>query len=780
MKEVDLRKKILDNLRMPRLRIERALIVTEAYKKSEGEPMILRRAKVLHEIANKLPISIEDWQLIVGNFSSEPFAVSPHPEACWEAILEGLDEFSTREGDKYFVSEEDKQTLREVLPWWKGKSIEDTVLTMIPPEVKDAYEAGLIDTGYFTEGSGNFSADYKKLLSKGLSGIMVEIERKILELDLANPDDYDKLLFYKAALICCDAEIDYAKRYAELARKLAEKETREKRKSELLLIAQNCERVPKYPARNLFEALQAFWFTHILLHHEVAGGAGIVAGRLDELLYPYIKDISRSDIKKWMKNLWLNYNQIMYFLPGRTSAIWSGHPIGEQPTIAGVNENGEDASNILTEVMLDVEKEVNLPQPDIALMYHDKINKHILNKACDTLLVSMKPKFFNYDVAFEQGLRRGMAKKDLIDLVDIGCIATAPQGKIWGNNGMAFLSIIKALELALNDGTDPLTGKKVGLRTGDPAKFETFDQVMDVFKQQLEYAIRLAVIMVNIIQKVHANLNPQPFASILIDDCLEKGLPVWEGGARYDIIGIEAVSLANVADSLAAIKKLVFEDHSVSMVELLEALNNNFEGKWEQLRERLINDVPKFGNDDDYVDEIAVDVVAFYCRELEKYKSNRGSYYCPSLTSVSAHVGLGKLVGASPDGRKAKRPLADGMSPSQGMCFKGPTAVIKSLTKIDHRMASNGTLLNMKFTAGILKNHTTREKFIQLLATYMKLGGYHVQFNIIDTTKLKDAQLHPDKHPYLLVRVAAYVAQFGQLPRELQDDIIARSELDLA
>jgi len=775
--EEGLRKGILQSLRMPKLCIERALIVTEAHKQTEGEPMIIRRAKVFHELANRMPIAIEDWQLIVGSFSAEPFAVSPHPEACWREILTGLDGFSTREGDKYQVSEEDKQTLREVLPWWQGKSIQDVALAMLPSEARDAYEAGLTDTGYLTQGSGNFAPDYEKVLSRGFLSIIEEVEGKILGLELADPQDYDKWLYYKASLICCDAAIDYAKRHAELARKQADEETRDERRKELLLIAQNCEMVPGYPARSFFEALQAFWFTHILLHFEVSGGAGIAAGRLDQVLYPYTKDVKRSDISRWLENLWINYNQIMYFLPGRTAYIWSGHPMSEQPTIAGVNENGGDASNELTEIMLEVEKEVALPQPDIAVMCHSKISKNVLDKACETLPVSMKPKFFNYDIAVKQALERGVVENDIKNLVDIGCVTTAPQGKIWGNSGMAFLNLSKTLELALNNGTDPLTGKMIGVETGDPTKFEVFDHLMEAFKRQLEHAIRMAVVILNVIEKVHADLNPQPFASVLIDDCLERGVPPWKGGARYNIPGIDAVGLANVADSLAALKKLVFEGRVISITELLEALHSNFEGEGEYLRQKLIHDAPKFGNDDDYVDEIASDVAAFYCREVRKHKCSRGPYY-PAIYSVSAHVGLGRLVGALPDGRSAGQPLADGMSPSQGMCFQGPTAVVKSVTKIDHVAASNGTLLNMKFSAAMLRNPQMRGKFIQLIKTYMQLGGYHVQFNIIDTAKLRDAQAHPDEYPDLLVRVAAYVAQFNQLPKDLQDDIIARSEFE--
>jgi formate C-acetyltransferase len=775
----DLRKKVLDKIRMPKLCIDKALIVTQVYRQTEGEPMIIRRAKAFHGLLNRMPVCIEDWQLIVGSPSSEPFSVSPHPEASWRWVLTELDTLTTREGDKYWISEEDKQTLKKVLPWWQGKSIEDVILSMLPSEVNDAYKANLIDSGYVSQGSGNFAPNYEKVLSKGFSGIREEIQEKLGGLDLTNSKNLNKWLYFEAASICCDAVINYAKRYAKLARRKAENETREERRKELLLVAENCERVPEHPARNFFEALQAFWFTHVLIHFEIAGGAGIVAGRLDKLLYPYMKNAKKEDVKKWLENLWINYNQIMLFLPKRTSLIWSGHPISEQPTLAGVDERGEDASNELTDMMLEVEKEVALPQPDIAIMYHNKIHDRVLDKACEVLPLSMKPKFFNHRISVKHMLAKGATEEDTQKgVVSIGCVTTGIEGKIWGNNNMAFVNLGKILELTLNNGTDPLTGKKVGVRSSDPTKFKTFNQLIDSFKKQLRHAVKMAVILSNVVEKVHAELNPQPFASIFVDDCLQKGTPPWRGGARYNIPGIEGVGLATIVDSLCAIKKLVFQEQLVNIDELLKALDSNFEEEWEPIKYRL-NQAPKFGNDDDYVDKIATRVATFYCREVRKYKCSRGVPYYPGLYSVSAHVGLGKDVGALPNGRKAREPLSDGMSPSQGACSKGPTAVLKSMTKIDHIMAPSGTLLNMKFNASILKNPLGRKKFIQLVKTFMDLGGYHIQFNMLDAEMLKDAQLHPDKYPDLLVRVAAYVAQFKQLPKELQEDIIARSEIGL-
>jgi formate C-acetyltransferase len=573
--------------------------------------------------------------------------------------------------------------------------------------------------------------------------------------------------------------MDYAARYAKLAREMAGKETRPRRQRELLQIADICERVPKYPARNFCEAMQAFWFVHLLLHFESAGGGGIVAGRLDQYLYPFFQVMDRAEAKKWLTNLWINYNQVMYFLPGRAASNWAGHPVSEQPTIGGVDAQGNDACNELTEMILEVEKDVNMPQPDIALMYHEKMSRRVWELACESLQVSMKPKIFGFDTVVQQGQQRGICDpKDLVDTVDIGCVATGPQGKWWGNNGAGFFNFGKVLELTLNNGVDPRTGKKVGLATGDPRGFTSYAGFFDAFKRQIAYCNKLTIKMLNIIERVHSELNPQPFTSILIDDCLDRGVPLWKGGARYNTPGVEAVGLSNTADALAVVKKMVYEDKAIGMNDLLAALADNFDGQWERLRQRVINEVPKFGNDDDYVDEIAAETADFFCREHNKYHGFRGKY-CPSICSVSAHVGLGRFIGALPDGRKAHTPLADGMSPVQGVCKNGPTAIVKSLSKINQAATSNGNLLNMKFTSGTLKDPSTRDKFISLVETYMALGGFHVQFNIVDTQKLRRAQQNPSEDPEMLVRVAAYVAQFSALPKELQDDIIARSEMGL-
>jgi formate C-acetyltransferase len=776
-----IRNYILRRSLRPSLAVDVAKIITEAYMESEGEPAIIRRAKVLLKIAQEIPIIIEDWQLIVGSPSAYNFTVAPRPDVCWRWVY-NLDELETREGDKYEIPEDGKELLKDILPWWNGKSVEDLIFARLPEEIKNAITSGLFATGWTTVGVGTFLPNYERFLRKGIKGVIEEIEDKMKGLDLTDPKDYRKWLFYRAAKMSCEAISIYAKRFARLARELAEKETREWRRQELLIIAEICEWVSENPPRNFPEALQLIWFIHCMLYHDCGGGAGKALGRLDQILYPYYEDFvkkyGREVAKRWLKNFWVNQNQMLRFLPYRTTArIWSGHPVNEQPSIGGVDVNGNDACNDLTKLILEVEREVALPRPDIAVIYHDKIDPEVLDLACECLVKSMKPKFFNYDVMRKQLLARGIKEEDIPKgAAVLGCVTSGIVGKTWGPSNATYFNLVKALELALNNGVDPRTGKRIGPSTGDPTTFKTFDEFMQAVKEQVKYGIRLAIIFANVQEEVYREYYPQPLASVLVDDCIEKGLSVWEGGARYNIPGIAFVGLATFVDSLAAIKKFVFEERKLSMEELLNTLRNDFEGR-EDLRFLLREFAPKFGNDDDYVDSIAVEVVEFVANETMKYRCPRGVPYYPGFWSVSAHVGLGEFVGATPDGRRAYEALSDGASPTQGVIRKGPTAVIRSLTKIDWSKASSGMLLNMKFNDTLFRRY--KDRFIALLRTYMKLGGYHVQFNIINTEVLRKAQMNPEQYVGLLVRVAAYIAEFTSLPKALQDDIIARSELGL-
>ncbi len=777
MKEMN-RKEFFQKLSSPRLCIDRAKIVTRAEKEHETESAQIRRAHVFRALCNEMPAVIEDWQLIVGNFSSEPFAVSPIPDGCWRSIMEEMDTFGTREGDKYLLSEEDGKELREILPWWNGRSIQDKVMNSVPQEVKDLLDAGVMSSGYITCGSGNFPPDYTRILNRGLLDIKNEIEERRSKLDLTNPEDLPKKEYYDAALICCDGAMEFAMRYARKAKEMAEEEKDEERKQELLQISKNCERALRYPAQNIYEAMQSYWFAHILVYYDIAGGAGISAGRIDQYFYPFYKEEEREEVKKYITSLWYNYNEVLYFLTGTSAKIWAGHPISQQPTLAGVLEDGvTDASNELTLLMLEVDKELAIPQPDVAIMYHENIDPRVLELSCDDLVVSMKPKFFGYEAIKQQAIGRGMTDpKDWPDIVDIGCVGSGPTGRYWGNNGWGFFNYGKVLDLTLHNGVDIRTGKQISIKTGDPKDFETYDEFYDAFVKQFKYVHQYLIVLMNYIEKAHKAVNPQTYCSLLVDDCVARGKGPWDGGARYNCPGVELVATGSVADSLAAVKKLVYDEKKITMTVLLDALEHDFSDDYSEIQTMLKMEAPKYGNDEDYVDDIAKEIVKMYCEEHSNYKNPRGTNYCPSVASVSAHVGLGEKVAALPDGRNAWRPLSDGMSPSQGVCQNGPTAIIKSVAKIDQSITTDGNLLNMKFTKETLRNPETRQRFIMLLKVYLgKLDGYHMQFNFIDTQELIEAQKHPEDYPELIVRVAAYVAKFGQLPRELQNDIIERS-----
>lgn len=780
----DLRTEILLKLRMPEVCSDRCRIITKSYKETEGEPMIIRRAKAFRKILSEMPITIQDWQLVVGNFASEPFKTSVYPEYTAGWILEEMDDLATRGGDKFKVSKAVKQVLKENIPYWKGKTVEEMINNMIPESVKNAEKASLIASSLKSAGIGQILPHYTKVLEKGFNGIIEDIKGMQATLDATAVDYFERSQFYNACLICCDAVLNHARRFSELAHRLAENETNEQRRGDLLKIAEICAKVPANPANSFLEALQSFWLTHILLSVSAAGQA-ITVGRFDQFMYPYyIQDIeegnlSREEAKRWLSSCWLNFNQVLTFYPKKTAYLYAGYPISQQPELGGLKEDGTDATNDLSELCLEVESELCLHQPDIGIIYHEGMSDEFLMKACKLLSLAAKPKFFNYETGVKQLIGKGASPEEARQgLAFVGCVAPAMVGKSWGPLNWGFLSLPKCLELALNNGVDPLTGIQAGPATGNAENFISYSEIEEAFYGQMNNAVKQQMILNDALEIAHRDLVPLPFESILVDDCLEKGLPLASGGAHLNNPAIEGVGLSTVADSLMALKKLVFKEHSITMKALLEALSVNFNNN-EIIRQKLISKAPKYGNDIDEVDFIARDIGRAFSKEVERYRSPRGASYCAGLYSISAHAAMGMGIGATPDGRKAGEPFSDGLSPVQGAPKNGPTAVINSVCKIDHVAAKNGTLLNMKFHSSIMNDPEKIKKFIGLLRAFMKQGGYHVQFNIIDTAQLKDAQNNPDAYPELLVRVAAYIALFTQLPKEIQDDIIKRTELSV-
>jgi formate C-acetyltransferase len=728
-----------------------------------------------------MEICIEPWQLIVGNFASRPFRTSVFPEYSWQWILDEMETLSEREGDQFIVSPETKEKLLH-LSWWKGRSVHDKVMALLLPEAKEQLESGVISSGLITSGIGQYLPGYDRILRRGLRSIHEEILEKRKALNPSDPEEGSKDIFYQSLSMVCEAVIRFAHRYARLAFSLSEQESEPRRREELRNLAEVCQRVPAGPASGFHEAVQSFWFLHLLAYLEI-DGAAISAGRLDQYLYPYFKKdiesdrLTSDDAGRILRSLWINFNQILTFYPEKTSSIWAGYPMTQQPSLGGLRPDGGDATNELTSLMVTIEDETRLPQPDIAILYHREMDRDFLRKAFMLLPYTMKPKFFNGTLAMEHLRRKGVRESEVHDVSNLGCVTTAVSGATWGPTNYGFVNLGKCVELALNNGWDILRGKRVGPETGEASGFQHFEELYQAFLRQVEYGVSQLVAVAHALETVHRDFLPLPFASLMVEDCIEKGTAVTSGGARYNIPGLQGVGLSTAVDSLFAVKQAVFEGRILPLEQVADALKNDFEGHARFLA--TVRNIPKYGNDVEEVDLLARRIGEDFCRAVGKHRALRGASFLPALYSISAHAGMGLYVGATPDGRKSREPLADGISPGQGRCLEGPTAAIQSIARINHLAALNGTLLNMKFNASTIHDPVKLEKFMALVDTFMELGGYHVQFNILDTARLREAQRFPERHPDLLVRVAAYVAQFTILPKTLQDDIIARSEFGL-
>ncbi len=768
----------------PQLCSERAYLITEVYKQTEGEPQIIRRAKAFKEVLEKMTIYIQEDELLVGNEASTPRGAPVFPETTARWVDEELDSFQTRCVDKFVTTSKTKKIIREILPYWKGKTVEDRARAIMPDKTRE-----LLDFEYpvFSPQNmlcnmvGHVIVDYEKVLKIGFNGIRQQIEQKLGGLDPADPEALKKIQFYKAELIVCEGAVTYAKRYARLARNLARKEVNPRRKKELEKIAQVCEWVPANPARNFHEAIQSYLFVHILGHFETDAQA-ISTGRFDYILYPYYKkdkeegNLTEQQALELLECFYIKNFEMNHLFDLECATYFSGYSITENLMLGGQTEDGENAVNELSYLCLEAESRMKLTQPAISVKVNRSTPRDFLLKACEVVRMGGgKPSFFNEEVAISQLLSDGVSLKDARNWAIVGCVEATSIGNTYGWTNAAMFNLGKCLELALNQGKCRLSGKQLGPATKDPKSFTSFEEVMEAFKTQVAYFVKHMVISLNAIDIAHGELCPLPFLSSVMNDAIEKGKDISQGGARYNFTGPQAVGIADVADSLATIKKLVFEDKEIDMSELIEALDCNFEGK-EELRHILINRAPKYGNDIEYVDSIAKEVGIIYCKEVAKYKNPRGGNYRPGIYPVSANVPLGLRVGALPNGRKAKVPLADGISPTHGSDQKGPTAVLKSAAKLDHIRATNGTQLNQWLTPGILEGEKGLQRFVDLIKGYFDLGGFHVQFNVVSKDMLKDAQKHPDNYKTLMVRVAGYSAYFVELDKSLQNDIIGRTE----
>ncbi len=780
----------------PRLCSERAGLYTESWKETEGEPRVIRRAKALKKILEGMSIFIRRGELIVGNQASDVRAAPVFPEFYMRSIVEQLDgkpyRFGERPGDPFQVSEEDEKVLREVGEWWKGKTMADYKLKILPEEAyKACYDLGVTEIIVWGEGggSGHFIVDYPKAINKGMNGIITEAETRIKELKLWERGAIEQKEFLEAVIIALKAAVNFAKRFANLAREMAEKETDEKRRAELLKIAEHCEWVPASPARTFWEALQSLWFAHLLVQIE-SNGHSIGYGRFDQFMHPfYQKDIeagiiTSEEVVELLECLYIKTTELNKVRDWESTRVVMGYPMFQQLTIGGQTIDGKSAINDLSWLVLEAAANQKIIQPSVSVRWWNGCPEDFLLKCCEVINLHRggQPAMYSDEVIIPSQIGVGISLEDAYDYAIDGCVSPTEPGKSRREGPSCGYNMHKVLELVLFNGRDPRTGIQLcpNPENKDLSTFESFNELMDALKHQLEYYDRQGVIGVMCIERAYAERTPTPFSSALMSDCIKRGMDIEWGGACYNTIFLRGVGMANMGNSLAAIKKLVFEEKKLTGVQLMHALKTNFEDISTTPTgpeiQRMCLAAPKYGTDDDYVDLLVKEPTRHSMLDLRSYTSwtgGRGGY---ALLPVSQNVPMGEIIGATPDGRKAGVPVAEGCSPTQGTDIKGPTAAAKSVAKLDHVLGDNGTLLNQKFSPTVLKDITGLRKLAALIKTYFDLKGMHIQFNVVSVDTLKEAQKHPEEHADLMVRVAGYSALFITLDPAMQEDIIARTE----
>jgi len=782
----------------PVIESARAKLLTESYKQTEGEPTILRRAKAFYHMLEYMPIVIRPYELIVGSTTIHPRSAQTYPEFSFQWLEDEFDTISSRSADPFLIAEEDKSILREVHKYWRGKTTSELALACMTEETLLAIDHNIFTVGnYLYNGIGHVTVDYGLVLEKGFEGIAKQAEEMLNRSCAADAQYAVQASFWKAVMISCDAAILYAKRYAQLARKEADKEADRERKRELYQIAENCLRVPRYGARNFYEACQSFWFVQQLIQIE-SNGHSISPGRFDQYMYPYYKrDMEKGVIRKEFAQelidcIWVKFNDLSKCRDKDSAAGFAGYGAFQNLIVGGQDAWGRDVTNDLSYMCIQACMHVRLPQPSFSIRIWNKTPYKLMEKAAELTRTGLGvPAYYNDEVIIPALVSRGLTLEDARQYNIIGCVEPQKAGKTDGWHDAAFFNMCRTLELVFSNGMDK--GVQIGPKTGDVYELNTFEKVWNAYQEQMIYFIELMVNADNAIDYAHRERAPLPFLSCMIEDCIGRGKSVQEGGAVYQFTGPQGFGIANVADALYAVRKLVFEDRKLTLADYKKALQHNFgkpaPGEFssasfvtygeKQFYDRLlewIDRVPKFGNDLDDIDYFAREVAYLYTREVELYKNVRGGKFQAGLYPVSANVPLGAQTGATPDGRLAGTPIADGVSPCAGRDVQGPTAAANSVAKLDHYIASNGTLFNQKFHPSALEGEEGIRKFITLVQVYFEKKGSHVQFNVVSRETLLDAQKHPEQYADLVVRVAGYSALFTTLSRALQDDIIQRTE----
>lgn len=755
--------------------IEQALIITKCYRNNEDKPRILQRALALKAALEQISIAIEPEELIVGNRTVGPRWGVVFPESGCNWVDREFETLPTRAQDRFNVRGEDIDTFRrEIVPYWKGKSLEDVLKERNGAEF-DALSK-VVKINQKDHAQGHICPDCATWLRLGPSGLRQQALDKITQAREGQEP------FYRAVVTVMDGAAAFMRRYAALAREMAQEDAANR--ETLTTVARNCENLALRPAKGFHEALQSLWFLFVILQME-SNASSFSPGRMDAFLWPYYEDdleagrIDGSRALELLECLWLKFNEIVYMRNANSAKYFAGFPIGFNIAVGGVDAEGRDFVNDLSFLLLKAQKDLGLPQPNLSVRLHEGTGDALLKEAIRVVARgSGMPQFFNDKAVIPALKTLGVEEGDARDYAIVGCVELTTQGNELGWSDSAMFNLNKVLELTLNGGRCLLTGAQLAPNYGDLTTYDTFEALEAAFRRQIDYFVERMIAGCEVVEEAHKQLLPSPFLSSVIRDCMEKGMDVTAGGAHYNFSGIQMIQVANLADSLAAIKTLVYEQKRVSRQELLAALRANFEG-YEVLRAMLLNRAPKYGNDIDAVDALGVRWAEYFKQRLSSFTNVRGGPYHTGMYTVSAHVPMGENVGASPDGRKAREPLADGgMSPVYGRDEAGPTAVLKSVSKLDRTLTSNGGLLNMKFLPSFFDTEAGIEKFALFLRTFVDLEIPHIQFNVVRREDLLDAQAQPEKYRSLTVRVAGYTAYFVELAEKLQNEIIARTSYD--
>jgi len=783
-----IRERLLQNERQ--VDIERARYATESYRQTEGEPIPIRRAKMLRHLARHMSIAIGPDELIVGNRSLLPRMGVIAPEGAVTWVDRELDILPTRPQDRFNIDPGVIRELREeIFPYWRGRTLEDLVVGRIPDDVRQAVRGKAFSLNQTDHAQGHILPDVAGWLRLGVSGLRRKTETARAQPEMQSATHQH---FYDAVLIALEAAQILMVRYADLARQTVGSVDDPSRKQELSHIAGVCCRLSVAPPRNFREAMQALWFLFVLLQME-SNASSFSPGRFDQYMLPYLERdlatgrLTLSEAQRLIERLWLKFNEVVLLRSSESARYFAGFPIGFNIVLGGQRGGGQrrvdhrpvgrDATNALSYMCLRAQADLGLTQPNLSVRVHAGSPQRFLEAVAYVISRgSGMPQVFNDEVIIPGQIHRGIAPEAAQDYAVVGCVELSTPGKALGWSDASMFNTARVLELTLFGGRDPQTDEQLGLATLPLDQMANFAELETAYEQQLAHFAALMVKGCNIVDRLHAEVVPSPFLSAVVDDCIATGTDVTAGGARYNFSGVQGVQVANVGDSLTAVRQAVFEERWLSAERLLTALRDDYSGH-EPLRQRLLNCVPKYGNDNPSVDSVAARWADHYSEIVAQYRNVRGGSYQPGFYTVSSHVPMGAHVGATPDGRHAGTPLADGgLSPSAGRDRKGPTAVLQSVSRLNLKLASNGTLLNMKFLPDLLQDHEGLAAFVALLRTFCRLEIPHVQFNVVSTEMLKEAQMIPEAYRHLVVRVAGYSAYFTELDRTLQDEIIRRTE----